>query len=58
MRRAVENFFAAREKIRTGRPTFAVGNHFDVRAVNVHRENLVAFQIAAFRLENKFFAVG
>ena len=51
--RGVENLFAAFHKKRTGRSTFAVGNHLHGGTVNVHRINLVAFAPVAFRLKNQ-----
>jgi hypothetical protein len=48
----------ARKKVRTRRTPITIRDHLHVRAVDVHRVDLIATMSVARRLEDELFAVG
>src|SRR5258707_5975352 len=57
MRGGIENSLAAREKVRTSRASIAGRNQMHVRAIDIHRVDLIALMTLARRLKDEFLAV-
>src|SRR5713226_7178313 len=57
MRGRIKNAFVAGEKVRTRGAPIAGRNHVQVRSVDVHRVDLIAFVPVARRLKDQLLAV-
>src|SRR5439155_23696770 len=57
MRRGIKNSFVAGEEVRARRAAVAGRNHLHVRAVDVHRVNLIALVTIARGLKDQLLAV-
>src|ERR1044072_3222286 len=57
MRGRVKDLFSVRVKVRTSGPSIAVREHLHIRAIDVHRVDLIAAATVACRLKDELFAI-
>ena len=57
IRGRIQNFFAAGIKVSAGRAAFAIRYHANIRAIHVHGEYLIAFQIVTRRLKDQLLVI-